>query len=241
MRTLAAIVAIVLGAIALAWITTRLHPGGALPPQDQPTSTTTPVSNKKALNGSQKKGTTSSASPSHSSAVQSGQSHTAGDASVFANYEKTAIHATLTIAGKGSMELELYPEAAPKTVAHIESLIKSGFYDGIKFHRVVPGFVCQAGDPLSKGLQAAMFQQAGVGQHGSGKTVPLEAKLPNLTNTLGLARSSDPDSGDSQFYINLNDNANLDGQYCVFGRVVKGTDLPARIDIGDIIQTFTIP
>ena len=160
---------------------------------------------------------------------------------MFANYEKTAIHATLTIAGKGSMELELYPEAAPKTVAHIESLIKSGFYNGIKFHRVVPGFVCQAGDPLSKGLQAAMFQQAGVGQHGSGKTVPLEAKLPNLTNTVGLARSSEPDSGDSQFYINLNDNSNLDGQYCVFGRVVKGTDLPARIDIGDIIQTFTIP
>src|SRR5581483_10839430 len=141
---------------------------------------------------------------------------------------------------RGAMTLELYPKAAPKTVEHIVALAKKGFYDGIKFHRVVPGFVIQAGDPESKEIGPEAFESHQVGTHGSGATVPLEANLSNLQDSLGLARSQDPNSGDSQFYINLADNTPLDGQYCVFGRIVRGADIAPKVRVGDRITRLRI-
>ena len=151
-----------------------------------------------------------------------------------------AVKATLEVEGKGTIVMELYPKAAPQTVAHFVELCKQHFYDGLKFHRVEPNFVIQGGDPESKNTSVEEFESKGIGSHGSGKMVPLEAALPHKQYSVGLARSSDPNSGDSQFYINLNDNASLDGQYCVFGMVVQGQDVPAKVEKGDVIKSITV-
>lgn len=168
----------------------------------------------------------------------------------FDKVKEGAIRATLEVEGRGTMTLELYPQAAPKTVAHFVELAKKNFYDGILFHRVEPGFVVQGGDPASKTVDGAQIrnissqdagQKFGLGKGGSGQTVPLEVKLPHLPNTIGLARSQDPNSGDSQFYINLKDNAQLDSGYCVFGRIVEGADVAAKIQQGDKIKRLSVP
>lgn len=169
---------------------------------------------------------------------------------MFDKAKEGAIRATLEIEGKGTMTLELYPKAAPKTVEHFVELAKQGFYEGILFHRVVDGFVAQAGDPNSKkyqpsDLKGMTSEEVGdkfqLGMAGSGTTVPLEANLPHLVNSIGLARSSAPDSGDSQFYINLGDNAQLDQGYCIFGRIVEGADIASKIKIGDRIKRLSVP
>jgi cyclophilin family peptidyl-prolyl cis-trans isomerase len=142
---------------------------------------------------------------------------------------------------KGTMEIELYPKAAPKTVAHLTELAGKNFWDGIKVHRL-DSEVVQMGDPESRDADVSDFDLKGIGTHGSGSTVPLEVadKLPNLQYTLGLARAQDPNSGESQFYINLVDNPAFDYDYCVFGRIVKGTDIVAKIAKGDVIKHLQI-
>ena len=165
----------------------------------------------------------------------------------FEDVKEGAVRATLEVENRGTMTLELYPKACPKTVAHVTELCRKNFYDGILFHRVVADFVAQAGDPKSKDVkpedipteEAATAK--GLGSAGSGTNVPLEAKLPHITNSIGLARSSAPDSGDSQFYINLKDNPDLDGKYCVFGRIVAGADVAKQIKNGDRIKRFSVP
>lgn len=168
----------------------------------------------------------------------------------FTEVQDNAVTATLEIEGKGSLKIEMYPKAAPKTVEHLTSLIKSDFYKGVLVHRVESGFVVQMGDPTSKKLKPELLrglssndvsEKFQLGIAGSGKSVPLEAVLPHQEYSVGLARSQDPNSGDSQFYINLNNNNSLDGQYCVFGRVVSGQDVAAKIQIGDRIKKFSIP
>ena len=152
-----------------------------------------------------------------------------------------AIRATLEIKGRGTIEMELYPQAAPKTVAHILELANKNFWDGIKVHRA-EAEVVQMGDPDSKDVKPDDFGLKGIGTHGSGATVPLEvsAQLPNIKYSLGLARTKEPDSGDSQFFINLMDNPTFDYDYCVFGRVVKGTAIVSQIQMGDVIKHFQV-
>lgn len=158
----------------------------------------------------------------------------------FDQAKEGAVKATMEIEGKGTVVMELYPKAAPKTVAHFVDLCKKHFYDGLKFHRVEPGFVIQGGDPMSKDASVAEFDSKQIGTHGSGENVPLEARLPHTHYSVGLARSNAPDSGDSQFYINLKDNNDLDGRYCVFGMVTQGQDVPAKVEKGDIIKSITV-
>jgi cyclophilin family peptidyl-prolyl cis-trans isomerase len=156
----------------------------------------------------------------------------------------------MVVAGRGKVILELYPKEAPKTVAHITDLIKKGFYNGIVFHRVVPNFVVQAGDPKSIKWSAKEIADKGdgrggtngLGDGGSGlASLPLEVgSLTHETGTLGMARSSAPDSGDSQFFINLKPNHSLDGGYCVFGRVLKGMDVVQKIRRGDRITQMKL-
>ncbi len=128
----------------------------------------------------------------------------------------------------GSMEVELFPTAAPKTVANFVNLSKSGFYDSLVWHRIVSGFVIQTGDPLTRngGGNRTLW-----GTGGSSQTVPLETNpdLHNYVCYLGMARSTDPNSGTSQFYINLKNNTSLDGSYTVFGRVVTGMNVANAI------------
>lgn len=128
----------------------------------------------------------------------------------------------------GSMEVELFPAAAPQTVANFVNLSKSGFYDNLVWHRIVSGFVIQTGDPLTRN---GAGNRSLWGTGGSSKTVPLEtnASLHNYECYLGLARSTDPNSGSSQFYINLKNNTSLDGSYTVFGRVVTGMNVANEI------------
>lgn len=173
-----------------------------------------------------------------------------GATKTFEEVKEGAVQATLEIEGRGTMKIEMYPKAAPKTVEHIVQLCKKNFYNGILFHRVESGFVAQAGDPTSKkfkpsDLKGLTTEQVSakfnLGVAGSGKTVPLEAALPHGQFSVGLARSDEPDSGDSQFYLNLNANNTLDGKYCVFGRIVSGEDIAASIEIGDKITRFSVP
>ena len=129
--------------------------------------------------------------------------------------------ATVTMEDGQSFQIELYPEYAPETVANFISLAESGFYDGLTFHRVVDGFMAQGGDPN------------GDGTGGAEKTIKGEFAANGFTqNTLShtrgvvsMARSSNPDSASSQFFICYGDASYLDGQYAAFGKVIKGMDV----------------
>ena len=157
----------------------------------------------------------------------------------FSAPKEGAVQAVLSVEGRGDIVIELYPKAAPKTVAHITDLIKKGFYNGIKVHRVEPGFVVQAGDPKTKteGVDAP-----GIGQGGSGQNIPFETNdLKNVTGALSMALSERrSDTGDSQFFINMKHNDFLDGDYCVFGKVIQGMDNVPKIQKGDTIKSFTL-
>ena len=146
----------------------------------------------------------------------------------------------------GELTLELFPKDAPATVAHFLHLVNTKFYNGILFHRVVPHFVAQAGDPASRKVKGSAIahidpsqvaQLYGLGAGGSGTNVPFEQNsLKNEPGTIALALSSPASAtGDSQFFINLVYNKFLDGQYCVFGKVVKGMNLITKIKQGDRI------
>ncbi len=140
----------------------------------------------------------------------------------------------MTFAG-GSIDCELYDDVAPKHAERILKLVSEGFYDGILFHRVVPDFVAQAGDPKTKnGLEGP-----GVGSGGSKlPDLPLEvsAVQKNTRGALAAARTQNPNSANSQFYIVLKDSPHLNMQYTVFGRVLgDGMTIVDKIKVGDAI------
>ncbi len=125
----------------------------------------------------------------------------------------------------GNIEIKLFDDAAPVTSENFRKLVSEGFYDSLQFHRVVPGFVIQGGDPNSRGPNKATY-----GMGGPGYTLPAEIGKPNLRGSVAMARESDnvnPQrrSNGSQFYICLRDLPQLDGKYTVFGEVVKGMDV----------------
>lgn len=124
----------------------------------------------------------------------------------------------------GNIIFKFYPQKAPNTVTRIIKLVNEGFYDGLKFHRVVPNFVIQAGDPTA------------TGSGGSGKKLKAEFNdAQHIKGTVAMARTSDPDSADSQFYISLNTLPHLDGKYTVFGQVVEGLEVLNKVKQGDVI------
>jgi cyclophilin family peptidyl-prolyl cis-trans isomerase len=126
----------------------------------------------------------------------------------------------------GDIEVEFFPDVASKHVENFKKLASSGFYDGSLFHRIVPGFVIQGGDPLTK--SAANKGRWGSG--GPGWTVKAEFnKKPHSRGVLSMARSMDPNSAGSQFFIVLKDSNFLDGQYTVFGKVKSGMDAVDKI------------
>jgi len=132
---------------------------------------------------------------------------------------------------KGLIEVELYQSKTPKTVDNFVKLVGQGFYNNLVWHRIATDFVIQTGDPLTKNGGG---DRGDWGTGGSSQTVPLEidASLHNSAGYLGMARGGDRNSGSSQFYINLRDNASLDGDYTVFGRVTSGMDVARAI--GDL-------
>lgn len=156
---------------------------------------------------------------------------------------------------KGSVSLRFFDDVAPNTVATFVELAGRNFYDGIKFHRIEPGFVAQAGDPQTKliesrqvravvGRQKAGIRQPGdpaLGTGGPGFTIAAEFNdRPHLEGTLAMARSSEADSAGSQFYICLAPQPFLDGQYTVFGQVTEGMDVVHALAVGDQIESIVI-
>jgi peptidylprolyl isomerase len=122
----------------------------------------------------------------------------------------------------GVVVIELRPDLAPKHVARIKELTREGFYDGLAFHRVIDGFMAQTGDPK------------GNGTGGSGVKLPAEfTSEPFVRGTVGMARSQDPNSGDSQFFICFAPAPSLDGKYTVWGQVRKGMEFVDKIKRGD--------
>jgi len=125
----------------------------------------------------------------------------------------------------GNIELRFYPDVAPNHVENFLSLAKSGFYDGTIFHRVIPGFMIQGGDPNTKGTDKSIY-----GQGGPDHSVKAEFNdRPHKRGILSMARSQSPDSAGSQFFIVVKDANFLDGQYTVFGEVVSGMDVADKI------------
>ncbi len=131
---------------------------------------------------------------------------------------------TITMENGKQIKLELYPEIAPKTVENFEKLAKEGFYNGLCFHRVIPGFMIQGGCPNGTGM-------GGPGYHIKGEFLA-NGFVNNLKHTRGvisMARAMDPNSAGSQFFIMHEDAPHLDGQYAAFGKVVEGIEVVDEI------------
>ena len=126
--------------------------------------------------------------------------------------------------GRGVIKAELYPEIAPNTVNNFISLIKKGFYDGTIFHRVIPGFMIQGGDPEGTGMGGP-----GYGIKGEFSGNGFKNTLKHTTGVLSMARSMRPNSAGSQFFIMVADAPHLDGQYAAFGKVIEGMDVADKI------------
>jgi len=142
---------------------------------------------------------------------------------------------------KGSFSGELYPDEAPGTVENFEKLIKSGFYDGIVFHRVIPDFVVQGGDPLTKELP---MSDRRIGTGGPGWKIKCEtAGNPHRheVGSLSMAHAG-KDTGGSQFFIVLSEQntRHLNGVHTVFGKVTEGMDVVRRIVAGDKMEKVTV-
>ena len=126
----------------------------------------------------------------------------------------------------GRVVIRMLPDVAPKHVARIKELVRSGFYNGLTFHRVIEGFMAQGGDPL------------GNGTGGSGKKIPAEftKKYSHKRGAVSMARAQDPNSADSQFFIVTADSTYLDGQYTIWGYVVSGMEFVDNIKKGNSMQ-----
>ena len=150
------------------------------------------------------------------------------------------IKGKIELEGGSVMAFELYPDVAPKSVENFVKLAESGFYDGLTFHRIVPGFVIQGGDPL------------GNGTGGPGWTIPGEFAANGFKNdlkhergVLSWARTQAPNSAGSQFFIMVEEASYLDGQYAAFGRLTDGLDVVDQIVAGlhgrkPVMKTVTI-
>ena len=124
----------------------------------------------------------------------------------------------------GKIELELYPEAAPKTVENFLKLVGEGFYDGLIFHRVIPGFMIQGGDPQGNGMGGAKENIVGEFR-ANGHDNPIK----HTRGVISMARAFNPNSASSQFFIMHADAPHLDGQYAAFGKVVSGMEVVDEI------------
>jgi len=135
----------------------------------------------------------------------------------------------ITLENGNEIRLEFFAQDAPKTVENFLTLAKKGFYNGLTFHRVVPGFVVQGGCPK------------GTGTGGPGYTIPAEFNAnKHVRGSLAMARSQDPDSAGSQFYITYGAQPHLDNSYTVFGKITSGMEHVDRIRQGDKMKSVTI-
>jgi len=138
---------------------------------------------------------------------------------------------TITMSNGGVMKLELYPDIAPKTVENFVSLVQKKFYDGLIFHRVIKGFMIQGGDPQGSGMGGPGYSIPGeFSQNG------FENNLKHSAGVISMARSMDPNSAGSQFFIMHKDAPHLDGSYAAFGKIIEGMEV-----VNSIAETKTDP
>lgn len=143
---------------------------------------------------------------------------------------------------KGTFAFETYPAEAPKTVAHIVALVKRGFYDGQRVHRAVPGFVVQWGDPRSRDASQEADWGRGVAAS-SGEPIgaaEITKKHTHVTGAVAAAHPGLPSRADSQIYVTLAPRPDLNGKYAVFGQIIEGRDVPARLERGDTITRMYV-
>jgi cyclophilin family peptidyl-prolyl cis-trans isomerase len=143
---------------------------------------------------------------------------------------------------KGTFQFELYPDDAPKSVAHVVELVTRGFYDGQRVHRALPGFVVQWGDPRSRdadqekewgrGAAASSGQPVGAAE--------LSKKRTHMRGAVALAHPGNPAQADSQIFVTLADRPELNGRYTVIGYVIGGGEVPARLERGDLILRMSV-
>jgi peptidylprolyl isomerase len=139
---------------------------------------------------------------------------------------------------KGTIEIELFPADAPKSVAHILALVRKGFYRGLRFHRVV-ATLAQFGDPMTRN----MAYRDGWGNGGSGQPIgvaEISKKHPHVRGAVGLAYSVSAENADSQLYIMKAASPLLDGKYAVIGQVTKGMDVVDKIEVPDLLKNLTV-
>jgi cyclophilin family peptidyl-prolyl cis-trans isomerase len=143
---------------------------------------------------------------------------------------------------KGTFEFETYPADAPRTVAHVVALVVRGFYDGQRVHRALPGFLVQWGDPRSR--DTAREDDWGLGPDASSGTaigVPeISRKHLHRRGAVAMAHPGVPGDADSQIYVTLADRPDLNGKYTVFGQVIAGDEVPARLERGDVIRKMFV-
>lgn len=139
----------------------------------------------------------------------------------------------ITMENGKQIKLELYPEIAPITVANFEKLVKENFYNGLTFHRIIPGFMIQGGCPKGDGTGGP-----GYGIKGEFAANGVKNDLKHTTGVISMARAQDPNSAGSQFFIMHRDAPHLDGQYAAFGKVVEGMDVVDEIANTPTINSF---
>jgi cyclophilin family peptidyl-prolyl cis-trans isomerase len=143
---------------------------------------------------------------------------------------------------KGTFEFETYPVEAPKTVAHIVDLVKRGFYDGQRIHRALPAFLVQWGDPRSRDLSREADWGLGP-EASSGHPIgasELRRKRLHTRGAVAMAHQGNPALADSQIYVTLANRPDLDNRYTVFGHVIAGDEVPARLERGDQIRKMYV-
>ena len=181
---------------------------------------TTPTEKKPAAKKVAAKKVEKAAAPKKEAAIKKVPTEKAAPAQKASGTEHLVLDTT-----KGKVVIKLRPDLAPNHVARIAELAKSKFYDGIVFHRVIDGFMAQTGDPT------------GTGMGGSGHKLKAEFNAePHVRGTCSMARSQNPDSGDSQFFICFDNARFLDRQYTVWGQVVEGMDNVDKIKRGEPVR-----
>ncbi len=142
--------------------------------------------------------------------------------------------------GKGTIEIETYPEEAPKTVARVIELVKKNFYNGQRFHRAEPNFLIQIGDPVSRDVS----REAWWGRQSAGKPIGVAEITKKRRHGVGAVSMAYPGTdraaADSQFFITRRAAPELDGKYTVFGKVLKGMDVVAKIQRGDVLKRASL-
>ncbi len=141
---------------------------------------------------------------------------------------------------QGHIEIETYPEEAPKTVAQVLALVKKGFYNGLRFHRAEPGFVIQIGDPQTRDMTKQAIVGHGQQRHADRRRRDHEEAASTCPARSAMAHSGSAKDADSQFYITLRAAPIVDGKYAVFGQVIKGMDVVDKIQKADVLKKASV-